>query len=373
MRPFRTLLNATLLATCLAGASCMVGQQGSAFVVGRETATDGLIRPFEKTHLELPKDPLNEMDRRQLVRMMYAELGFARRPLPVGAPGVILFANGSLKPEASEMRKRLYEKGISSNQGDRIQITDVQVRPDHIIFDINGGPYVKHRFLRHFEINGVSMGLDPYEKATGSRIILQFEGPVPDLSAAEVKLLLEPILDFGVKSSTEAFAETLPPLIRAAVETHEVLVGMTRRMVIASLGQPEIKMRERPAGGVDGEVSEEWIYGKVPQTMRFVRFEGDRVVLLKIAALGKPLDIHDKDEMAGYRPPKQEHVVALGDTHPTLGQDTEAPRAPSLQTDAEQKSSNGVGLGKVDLPTNKSGDAKVPASAPEDAAKHLIM
>jgi len=354
-----------------------VGQQGNAFVVGRETATDGLIRPFEKTHLELPKDPMNDMDRRQLVRMMYAELGFARRPLPVGAPGVTLFANGSLKPEAAEMRKRLYEKGISSNQGDRIQITDVQVRPDRIVFDINGGPYVKHRFLRHIQINGASMGLDPYEKATGSRIILQFEGAVPDLSAAEVKLLLEPLLDFGVKSSTEAFAETLPPQIRAAVETHEVLVGMTRRMVIASLGQPEIKMRERPAGGVDGEVAEEWIYGKVPQTTRFVRFEGDRVVLLKIAALGKPLDIHDKDELAGYRPPQPEHVIALGDTHAAPGQDTVAPRAPSLQTDAEQKSANGVGLGKVDVSGNKSGDTKVSASDPGstagDAAKHLIM
>jgi hypothetical protein len=373
MRHFRTLLSSTLLAACFASTPFLVGQQGAAFVVGRETATDGLIRPFEKTHLELPKDPLNEMDRRQLVRMMYAELGFARRPLPIGAPGVTLYANGSLKPEPSEMRKRLYEKGISSNQGDRIQITDVQVRPDHIIFDINGGPYVKHRFLRHIEINGLSLGQDPYEKATGSRIILQFEGLVPDLSAAEVKLLLEPLLDFGVKSSTEAFAETLPPVIRAAVESHEVLVGMTRRMVIASLGQPEIKMRERPSGGIDGEISEEWIYGKVPQTMRFVRFEGDRVVLLKVAALGKPLDIHDKDEMSGYRPPKPEHVIALGDAHPTLGQDTETPRAPSLQTDAEQKSANGVGLGKVDLPSDKPADTKVPAATPDDAAKHLIM
>ena len=74
---------------------------------------------------------------------------------------------------------------------------------------------------------------------------------------------------------------------------------MNRRMVLASLGQPESKLRERASDGNTGEVFEEWIYGHTPQSIRFVKFRGDRVILMKLAALGKPLEIHDRDELAG--------------------------------------------------------------------------
>ena len=40
---------------------------------------------------------------------------------------------------------------------------------------------------------------------------LLFEGGLPDISAPEVKALLDPIIDFGVKSGAEAYADSLPP------------------------------------------------------------------------------------------------------------------------------------------------------------------
>jgi hypothetical protein len=364
MARYRLLPYLMLASWC---AVCAAQQKsGDVFVVGEQTATEGLIRPFEKTHVELPKDPLSEFGRRDLVRMLLAEQGFAQRPLPVGPPGLTLVANGSLKPDSTEMRRRLYEKGIASGQGDRVQVTDVQIARDHIVLDLNGGPYPKHRFLRHLEVNGMRVGGDPYEQATGARIILEFEGGVPELSAAEVKLLLEPLLDFGVKSSVEAYAETLPAPIREAVQAHEVLVGMTRRMVMASLGQPEIKMRERANGGADGAVTEEWIYGKVPQTMRFVRFNGDRVVLLKVAALGKPLEIHDKNEMAGYVPPRLEHVVRLGDTEVKPGEDKQQAKPPSLKTGDEAKAAGPGEMGPVQMPKARQDTKSVPPAAPAD-------
>ena len=43
----------------------------------------------------------------------------------------------------------------------------------------------------------------------------------------------------------------------------------------------------------------------MPQTVRFVRFEGDRVTQLRIAALGKPIVIHDQNEMRGYLDPEK--------------------------------------------------------------------
>ena len=87
--------------------------------------------------------------------------------------------------------------------------------------------------------------------------------------------------------------------MKNAIAAHEVLVGMNHRMVLAALGAPESKIREQQSGDPNGARYEEWIYGHVPQTVRFVRFVGDRVTVVEIAALGKPVEIHDKDEMGG--------------------------------------------------------------------------
>ena len=176
-------------------------------------------------------------------------------------------------------------------------------RPIASSFDFNGGPYAKHRFLRHIQLNDAPIAGDPGEVATGSRITLVFEGGVPEISGPEVKALLEPLVDFGVKSSEQAYADTLPPVLKEAIAAHEVLVGMNHRMVLAALGAPENKMREQTERRPGGGSYEEWIYGHVPQTIRFVRFIGDRVTVVEIAALGKPIEIHDKDEMGGFNPP----------------------------------------------------------------------
>ena len=149
-----------------------------------------------------------------------------------------------------------------------------------------------------------------------------------------MKSLLEPLLDFGVKSGEQAYADTLPAPIKQAIEEHRILVGMNKRMVLAAAGQPESKLRERATDSTTGEVFEEWVYGHTPQTIRFVRFRGDRVILLKTGALGKPLETRDKDELAEYRDPSRTHTVVLGgDASPN----DEDRKAPSLRSDAEKK------------------------------------
>jgi hypothetical protein len=62
----------------------------------------------------------------------------------------------------------------------------------------------------------------------------------------------------------------------------------------------------------------------MPQTVRFVRFEGDRVTELRIAALGKPIVIHDQNELRGYLDPEDTHEVAMGDAKPGNGEDGSA-------------------------------------------------
>lgn len=168
------------------------------FVVGEKSATADLSTDFKATSVPLSSEKMTERGRRELIRNLDAEQGFAHRALPLGA-GLTLRANGPLSPGAAEYKKMMYEKGQSAAAGDRVVITAMDIKPDRIVLDFNGGPHVKHRILRHISINDNPLAADTGEKATGSRITLVFEGHVPEISAPEVKALLQPVIDFGVK------------------------------------------------------------------------------------------------------------------------------------------------------------------------------
>jgi hypothetical protein len=325
------------------------------FVVGEKTATADISTSFTPTNLPLPTDKLGERGRRELVRNLEAEQGFAHRPLPIGV--ITLKANGELSPGGEKYREMIYQKGQAAAPGDRVVITALNIKGDQIVLDLNGGPYAKHRFLSHIQFNDNPVAATTGESPMGSRITLVFPGGVPDISAPEVKALLEPVVDFGVKSGDQAYADTLPPKVRNAIAAHEVLVGMNHRMVLASLGAPESKVREQQSGDANGTRYEEWIYGHVPQTVRFVRFVGDRVATVEIAALGKPLEIHDKNELEEGEMPSNTRQIAMGDRVP--GKDDEegtaAPAPPSLRRPGEAAPANAQG--KVQYPVDKEKDA----------------
>jgi hypothetical protein len=329
---------------------------GQVFVVGEASATADIATDFTPTELPLPTAQLTERGRRELIRDLEDEQGFAHRALPIAA-SVTLRANGPLAPGPAEYRQLIYKKGQSAAPGDRVIITAMQIKGDRIVLDLNGGPYLKHRFLRHVQLGDNPVVADTGEQASGSRVTLIFAGPVPEISAPEVKALLAPVIDFGVKSSEQAYADTLPPVLKEAISAHEVLVGMTHRMVLAAMGAPESKIREQPDGDPNGGRYEEWIYGHVPQTVHFVRFVGDRVTVVEIAALGKPLEIHDKDEMGDYNPPEATHEIAMGDKK--SGESENARTAPpTLRKPGEAVPAGGSN--KVQFPT----DSKSSTSSP---------
>jgi hypothetical protein len=351
LKLYRSALIAGLLALPVAALHAQV------FVVGEKSATADIVTDFTPTHVDIPEGKLSERGRRELVRNLEAEQGFAHRALPVSS-GITLRANGPLTPAPAEYKKLIYEKGQSAAPGDRVVVTSLDIKGDRIVIDFNGGPYAKHRFLRHIQFNDAPVAADNGEVATGSRITLVFEGGVPEISAPEVKALLEPLIDFGVKSSEQAYADTLPPTLKDAIAAHEVLVGMNHRMVLAALGAPENKMRDQQSSDPGGGRYEEWIYGHVPQTVRFVRFAGDKVTVVEIAALGKPIEIHDKDEMGGFNTPAPTREVAMGDQE--QGGEEKAPAAPpSLRMPGEAAPPAPGGSNKVQFPT-KTPTAPVP-------------
>ncbi len=321
------------------------------FVVGEKTATAGVDTAFTPTRVDLPSGTLSERGRRELIRNLEAEQGFAHRALPLGA-GLTLIANGHLTPGAEQYKRMLYEKGTSAGPGDRVMVTGLTIKADRLILDLNGGPYAKHRFLSHVSFNDNPVVQQPVEQPTGARITLVFEGRVPEISAPEVKALLEPLIDFGVKSSEQAYADTLPQNLKDAIAAHDVLVGMNHRMVLAALGAPESKMRERDGVEGSGARYEEWIYGHVPQTVRFIRFKGDRVAQVEIAELGKPLAVHDKDEMGAYTNPVETREIAMGDVPQGGAEGTHAAGAPpSLRKPGEAAPASGSG--QVQFPSAK--------------------
>ncbi|WP_260705248.1 hypothetical protein [Edaphobacter flagellatus] len=327
------------------------------FVVGEKTATADISTAFKPTSIPLPTDKISERGRRELVRNLEAEQGFAHRAIPIGV--ISLQANGDLSPSPEKYRQMVYQKGQSAAPGDRIVITALTFKGNEIVLDLNGGPYAKHRFLSHIQLNDAPVAATNPERPTGSRISLVFPNEIPEISAPEVKALLEPVIDFGVKTSEQAYADTLSPRLRDAIAAHEVLVGMNHRMVLAALGAPENKVREQQSGDPNGARYEEWIYGHAPQTVKFVRFVGDRVTVVEIAALGKPVEIHDKNELDGSELPTNTREIAMGDHVP--GKDGEDPapssKPPSLRLPGEKEPPNAQG--KVQYPDDKDKDKRI--------------
>jgi len=282
---------------------------------------------------------------------MEAEQGFAHRSLPVGV--LTLTANGELLPDAEKYRQMIFQKGQAAGVGDRVIITPLEIKGDRIVIDLNGGPYAKHRFLSHVSFGNSPVVANNGPQATGTRVTLVFPKGVPEISAPEIKALLEPVIDFGVKTGDQAYAETLPPRLRDAIAAHEVLVGMNHRMVLAALGAPESKVREQVSGDPNGARYEEWIYGHVPQTVKFIRFVADKVTVVEVAALGKPVEIRDKNELEESEVPVNTREIAMGDRQPGQGEEgSAAPAPPSLRLPGEAAPANAQG--KVQYPPDKS-------------------
>lgn len=288
--------------------------------------------PLHPTHVKLSDQKLDSKTRGELIRVMDAEEAFTRRALPLGHHGLTLHANGTVTPDGSDYISTIRQNGVSSKPGARVHVSNIRISSDRIVLDLNGGPEKKHHWLQHFSVGNDRMApLAPAEdEPVGSRVTLQFAHFVPEMTGQELKSLLSPLLDFSLKSPLEAYTDTLPPLLREAVKQHRVLVGMDREMVLYSLSEPDRKIHE---DGPDGFTYEEWIYGHPPADVRFVRFTGDRVTRVEIAAIGKDPVIRDTDETNGYlakKSPLQEKVTNEGDA-PTGQQQA----APSLRRPGE--------------------------------------
>lgn len=325
------------------------------------TVTPEAINPkylqFKRTDVPLSTQPCTRQDRQELLRFLQSEQGFAMRPLPVAV--ITLRANGPLKPNGLDYMNLLDKKGVAVHPGKRVVITNVKVTGSSIELDLNGGPFHRHRWLRH-----ISIGTNPYymqpiapvdenHDPTGTRINLVFPHGVPYLTGLQVEALVRPLIDFSVKTPIQAYAETLPPFLQKAIAAHQVLVGMNREMVLSALGEPHTKMQE----AINHRMIKIWIYGEPPAPTEFVRFYGHRVVRVIIAPVGKPMQIFAKNQMGDYwstQPAQNVHYVQLGDkSAASIAQQDANTAPPSLLNPGEKTPAadqSGPQMRKVILP-----------------------
>jgi hypothetical protein len=377
-------------AVCCAFATALLGVTTLAQVVtidshtGRVTngtassnaSVDRRYQQITPTSVPLTKSELDAKTRLELIRVMQSEQGFAMRPFPRGHKGLTLQANGKLEPAGESYLNMVTSEGMSAKPGDRVVLTDVKIEHSKIIFELNGGPDPKHRFLRHVEIgsgpvmNPVVQGADGQDPV-GSRLSLTFEGHIPELTGADVKALLAPLISFDVKTPIQAFTDTLPTKLKEAILSHHVLVGMSTDMLMFAKGQPDGKSRE-----MDGQMPfEEWIYGKPPKEVDFVRINGNRVIRVEIAKVGETPVVFTKDEVEGLmrtdgtpleaKAPNT-RTIQLGDVE--RDPNTQAPVAPpSIRNPGEtlpDNSKNDGVMKPVQFPKPKPAD---PPQAQPDA------
>jgi hypothetical protein len=328
-------------------------------------AIDRRYTQIEPTHVDLPQTRIDARGHQDILRTLYAEQGFAMRPLPRGKHGLTLQANGKLTPAGEGYLNEVTVYGLSVKAGERVVLSNVRIDKDRIIFDINGGPMHKHEFMRHVQVGvgGPNMTepviQDNEAEPTGARIVLVFHDYVPEVTPAQIKALLAPLISFDMKTPVQAFTDTLPPSLKKAILDHHVMVGMSTEMVLYAMGAPDSKSRE-----MDGQMPfEEWIYGKPPQDVNFVRINGNRVIRVEVAKLGQPLAIFTKDEVEGLlmtdgRPvmasvtQTREKTIQMGDAH--RDEETQAPsapptlRAPGERLPQDKQSNDGVGDKTID-------------------------
>ncbi len=271
-------------------------------------------------------EPMTKETRMMVIRGLNAEHVFARTYFPMGEKGLAL-KNGKLEPSPEKIRQMLVEYGPAARPGDRIMITDVEIK-DHLIhFEINGGPKKKQKWYQRIQVSGMGGGAvqAPVNNlnAHGSFVDLEFDHYVPEISPEQIKQMLSPVFDFNAKSPAEAYLETLPPKLKQAIKDHQVLVGMNHEMVTYAKGRPPQKIREKDAAGKEYE---EWIYGAPPEDVEFVRFVGDEVVRLetmkvdgqKVVRTAKEIDIKPTPTVAAAQQPGQPSATQQPATRPTL-------------------------------------------------------
>ena len=299
---------------------------------------------------QIPADAprMTRQTRLEIIRDFETQILYARVAFPMGAKGLKL-KDGVTSPSGVELQQAIALWGAAIKPGDPAHISFVQIKADHIHFDLNGGPVHRKKWYERVEIsgaNGTPVSTSPNESQTnphGTYLDVYFDKYVPEMTARQLRDLLYPVLDFNARNKEEAYLDTVPPKVKEAIQAHHVLVGMNTDMVLHARGKAPRKVRER-----DGETEyEEWIYGDPPQDVDFVRIVGDEVVRVETMKVGGQKIVRTEKEVILEKPDKNTEAK----------QEDRPANAPSLRRPGEDSE---------DAPKPSNGVNPLPPAAPPD-------
>ncbi|MGA9446298.1 MAG: hypothetical protein WBV26_07625 [Candidatus Sulfotelmatobacter sp.] len=366
MRCFRSK---TLLAfLILLGSSLFYGQAsdlGQAQTSSSVPTKPPSDRPAPLVPAPIPPNAprMAKQTRYEIIRDFETQLVYARTAFPMGAKGLQL-KQGVITPNGEELQQALNLWGPALKPGDPAHISFVQIKNDHIHFEINGGPVRRQKWYQRVQISGANGPLqtgpnEPQSNPHGSYLDLYFDKYVPEMTAAQLRDLLFPVLDFNARNKEQAYLDTVPPKVKEAIQAHHVLVGMNQEMVLHAKGKPPRKVRERT-----GETQyEEWIYGESPADVDFVRFVGDEVVRVETMKVNGEKIVRTEKEVILEQPDKDKEAKKEPEERPA--------NAPSLRRPGEDqqevpKPANGAAPPPImpppDLPQPPSGPGEMVAA-----------
>lgn len=337
-------------------------------------------------------EKMTPQTRMLVIRSLQSERVFARIMFPQGDKGIKI-KNGVVSPSDMVIAQQVSEFGAAAKPGDRCVITDVLVKENEILVDINGGPKKHQKWYQHIEVSGMGGGSTPLPggpspqslDAHGSRVTLEFDKYVPEITGDQVRVLLAPVFDFKALTQAEAYEKTLPPKVQEAIKNHQILVGMDKEMVMYAKGRPPKKVRDKDEKGQDYE---EWIYGNPPEEVDFVRFKGSEVARLeimtvdgqKIVRTEKEVELPSKETELAQQQQKTVSPTDKPANAPTLrrpGEEAEYPSTTSDHRSSPPLSPNGTSCPDptcanpqtIPPPLPPNG---VPQTSPTGDAPHVI-
>jgi len=233
---------------------------------------------------------LTEESKLALIRYVSGEFAKAVKPIPAGKEGFVIYTDKPLNLEYLD--RVVASHGAAINTGDPSQITKLEFREHTIIVDVNGGGRPKSHWWEHIQVGigepypqtstqvtSENQGPPGIQPGMGGTLYIQFPKAIPDLTPDDLKKILSPFLNFGGEHSAAVqWIDTLPPEMKKAITERHAILGMDREEVVAAMGKPDHKVRERDAEGYD---TEDWIYGHPPDKTIFVHFRGEKVSSIK--------------------------------------------------------------------------------------------
>jgi hypothetical protein len=250
----------------------------------RKIASFGVMFAVAAASLHADSKKSAEDQRIELLRGLTAEYATVKTYLPRSkSPLRIEAPTGEYDKQQWQAIGRA--DGPAARTGEQMQVTKVTIERDAIILDLNGGYkgvktghwYDKIQVQGPISGGPVNSGSTAPPAQGGTTVALHFSEGLGDITSAEVKKILAPVLDFEKHSVTEDYVDTLSPEMKKAVQEKRAIEGMDRDAVLAAIGRPTRKSRDVQ----DGVEFEDWIYGEPPGRVTFVTFKGQKVVRVK--------------------------------------------------------------------------------------------